>query len=41
MRMASLLEVSVSTLLGSEIEDENSEHLTEKLAQLNEQLVEI
>lgn len=41
MRMASLLEVSVSTLLGSEIEDENSEHLTEKLAQLNEQLAEI
>lgn len=41
MRMASLLEVSVSTLLGSEIENENSEHLTEKLAQLNEQLAEI
>lgn len=41
MRMASLLEVSVSTLLGSEIEDENSEHLTEKLAQLNKQLAEI
>lgn len=41
MRMASLLEVSASTLLGSEIENENSEHLTEKLAQLNEQLAEI
>lgn len=41
MRMASLLEVCASTLLGSEIENENSEHLTEKLAQLNEQLAEI
>lgn len=41
MRMASLLEISVSTLLGSESENENNEHLTEKLAQLNKQLAEI
>lgn len=41
IRMASLLEVPVSTLLGVEIESENMNRLTDELAQLNKQLAEM
>lgn len=41
MRMATLLEVPVSTLLGVEIENENMNRLTDELAQLNKQLAEM
>lgn len=38
INMANLLEVSVSQLLGLEVDDKNSVNLSEKLAKLNEQL---
>lgn len=38
IRMASVLEVPVSTLLGTEIENEDINRLTDELAQANEQL---
>ena len=41
IRMASLLEVPVSTLLGVEIENEDISRLTDELAQVNEHLAEI
>lgn len=41
IRMAFLLEVPVSTLLGVEIENENINRLTDELAQLNKQLAEL
>lgn len=41
IRMAYLLEVPVSTLLGVEIENENINRLTDELAQLNKQLAEL
>ncbi|WP_461812865.1 helix-turn-helix domain-containing protein [Faecalimonas sp.] len=41
VRMASLLDVPISSLLGVEFEDENVHRLTDELARLNEQIVEM